>query len=125
MKKKFSVIVLIVLVLFSSAGCNLIDKMEELKNLEIGEVDLSVLDNGIYTGSYDGGLVSAKVKVTVKDHKIINIEILEHDNGRGEAAESIIDKIIEIQSLDVDVVSGATASSKVICKAIENSLRQK
>jgi len=34
----------------------------------------------------------------------------------------IVDSVIENQSLDVDAISGATYSSKVILKAIENAL---
>jgi uncharacterized protein with FMN-binding domain len=33
-----------------------------------------------------------------------------------------VPKIIEAQSLEVDVVSGATGSSKAILKAVENAL---
>lgn len=36
-------------------------------------------------------------------------------------AESIPQMVIEAQSLEVNVVSGATYSSKVILKAIENA----
>ena len=37
-------------------------------------------------------------------------------------AVAVIDEILKSQSLDVDVVSGATNSSKTIMKAIENAL---
>lgn len=55
-------------------------------------------------------------------YKIIKITILEHDNGRGEAAEAITDSIIREQKIDVDAVSSATSSSVVIKKAVENAL---
>lgn len=38
-------------------------------------------------------------------------------------AETIIDKIIDEQKIDVDAVSGATNSSTVIKKAVENALK--
>ncbi|WP_313562885.1 FMN-binding protein [Ruminiclostridium cellobioparum] len=41
---------------------------------------------------------------------------------RGAKAEAIVDKIISEQSVTVDVISGATNSSKVILKAVENAL---
>jgi uncharacterized protein with FMN-binding domain len=47
---------------------------------------------------------------------------VKHVNGQGKPAEVITEKVIETQSLQVDVVSGATYSSKVILKAIENAL---
>ena len=57
-----------------------------------------------------------------KQEKISNINILEHKNERGTPAEIIPKKVVDAQSLKVDVVSGATNSSKVILKAIENAL---
>jgi len=42
----------------------------------------------------------------------------------GGKAESIVDDVIAKQSLDVDVVTGATYSSSTILKAIEDSLSQ-
>jgi uncharacterized protein with FMN-binding domain len=53
---------------------------------------------------------------------IQNIDLIKHFNGRGEKAEVIIPKVVEAQSLKVDVVSGATASSKAILKAVETAL---
>ena len=53
-----------------------------------------------------------------------NIRILEHKNGRGQAAEAIVDQMLAEQRVDVDAVSGATNSSKVLQKAVEQALRQ-
>ena len=47
---------------------------------------------------------------------------MEHRHERGKAAEKVIEKIIEEQKIDVDAVSGATNSSTVIKKAVENAL---
>ena len=56
--------------------------------------------------------------------QITDIEILEHRNERGQKAESIIDKIVDEQKLNVDAITSATNSSLVIKKACENALRQ-
>lgn len=42
---------------------------------------------------------------------------------RGESAEKIVDEIIKEQRSDVDVVTGATNSSNVIKKAVEEALQ--
>ena len=60
--------------------------------------------------------------VTVQNGAITNIDILEHKNGRGSSAEAVVDRIIEEQKIEVDAVSGATNSSAVIKKAVENAL---
>ena len=52
-------------------------------------------------------IVAAEVAVTVKDHKIANIVLLSHKNGRGKPAEVIPEKVLKAQSLQVDTISGA------------------
>nr|WP_243183188.1 FMN-binding protein [Anaerosolibacter carboniphilus] len=90
--------------------------------ITINEVDLSKIQDGTYRGSHDAIWVGADVTVIVKDHKIIDIKLERHLNGRGEPAEIIPQRVIDAQSLEVDFISGATSSSKVILKAIEKAL---
>lgn len=90
--------------------------------ISISDVNLTDVPDGVYEGSCKTLLVSADVKVTVQDHQIKEIELVRHDHGQGSSAEVIPDRILEAQSLEVDIVSGATASSKVILKAVENAL---
>jgi len=85
-------------------------------------VVVSAVPDGTYTGECDVGLIYAKVEVTVKDGVITRIDLLEHRNGRGKPAEGIEQRIIEQQRIDVDAVSGATNSSIVIKKAVDNAL---
>lgn len=92
--------------------------------IEIENVDLQQVADGEYIGEYDAILVKVKVRVTVKNHAIETIELLQHNNGRGEAAEVIPDQVIKAQSLRVDTISGATSSSKVILEAIELALKK-
>ncbi len=89
--------------------------------IEIGGVDLTQVPDGTYRGASDAVFVSAEVEVTVENHRIVDIQ-LQHKHGRGEDAEVIPDRVIEAQSLEVELITGATASSKVILDAIKNSL---
>ncbi len=99
------------------------DYQRKIAEIEITQIDLAQIEDGQYTGEYDAGYIYAKVSVTVKEGKITGIDILEHRNEHGQPAESIIDSIVEEQSLSVDAVSGATNSSLVIKKACENALQ--
>ncbi len=94
---------------------------QAVEEITIGTVDLSTVPDGVYTGSADAVWVSAAVEVTVENHRITNIE-LDHKHGQGKEAEVLPDQVIEAQSLQVDLISGVTSSSKVILKAIENAL---
>jgi uncharacterized protein with FMN-binding domain len=96
------------------------------KTLSAKMPDLSSTADGVYRGEYD--LESTPIKVVldvvVQNGQITKIQIIEHKRSPiGKKAENIIKTIIERQSLDVDVVSGATASSKSILKAVENALQ--
>lgn len=95
---------------------------EELPVIQIDKVNLNTIEDGIYMGEYSGTLVKVAVEVQVKENKITDIVIVKHDNGLGKKAEKIVYSIISQQSLDVEVVSGATSSSKAILKAVEVAL---
>lgn len=94
-----------------------------IKGISVAKVDLSKVKDGDYTGKFDAIMIEAKVNVKVEDHRIADIKLVEHKNERGKRAEVIPQRVVKAQSLQVDTVSGATNSSKVILKAIENALK--
>ena len=129
MKKFIIVAVIIVVVIFVSfTSClSLMNKemakaKEEL--LSIDSPDLSFVQNGTYTGNYETPLVKVSVEVEVFDHRIKTIQITRHDNGKGKAAESIVDDMERKNSVDVELVSGATMSSLVIRAAVIDALNK-
>lgn len=95
---------------------------DKVASLTFDNIDLSEISDGTYVGECNVDFIYAKVEVSVKDGFITDINLLEHKNDRGKPAETIINDIMKEQSLDVDTVSGATNSSKVIIKAVENAL---
>ena len=92
--------------------------------ISVSTPDLRTVADGTHHGSFDALEVAATVAVSVENHKITAITILHHKNDRGHTAEVITDKVIAAQSLEVDTISGATNSSKVLLKAIEAALEQ-
>jgi len=83
------------------------------------------LNDGVYEGSYSGFPNKASVRVTIKDKKMFNIEITEHQAWKGKKAElPILKRIIETQSTKVDAVSGATNSSRVIMNAVQKAIEK-
>lgn len=130
MKKKTVIWLVVCIVIVGAAIAvwvmisNTTKNLEALKSMEIADVDLSRANDGVYDGSYSVFPISAKVRVTLKDHRIESIELVEHKSGKGQAAEAIPAKVVEAQSLQVDTVSGATSSSQVIKMAIQNALQK-
>ena len=95
---------------------------ETINKINVEKIDLSKVKDGNYTGNCDAIFIGAEVNVKVENHKIIDVELVKHKNERGKKAEIIPERVVQAQSLQVDAVSGATNSSKVILKAIENAL---
>jgi uncharacterized protein with FMN-binding domain len=104
------------------AGLGLLGACVNLKDIVINSPDFSTITDGTYQGSSKVGPVRVTLNVTMKDRVMTSIEIVRHFNGLGKKAEVIVPRVLEAQSLDVDVVSGATGSSKAILKALENAL---
>jgi uncharacterized protein with FMN-binding domain len=125
MKKilKIILVILVVAIIGAYFGFKTIElNLNKLKDLKISNVDISKAADGTYTGSYEVFPIIAEVKVIIKNHEITEIELVKHRTGQGAPAEIIPSKVVEAQTLEVDAVSGATYSSKVILKAIENAL---
>ena len=82
-------------------------------------------EDGVYTGTGTGYGGTITVQVTVENGNIVSVEIL---SAPGETAsfmrraEGVIDLVIQNQSWEVDVISGATYSSKGILAAIQNAI---
>ena len=100
------------------------EQKKEDTDLETVEESGSWKD-GIYYGSGTGFGGTIKVAVTVRDGRIVSIEI-QSASGEGSSylsqAKAVIDRIISQQSLNVDTVSGATYSSRGIIRAVRNAL---
>ena len=118
-KRKILIPVIVIAVIIISAVFVFLPKEQEISD---SSYNLALLQDGIYQGECDNGLVYVKVSVEVKDFAIENVDIIEHRNGRGQDAEKITERVQQQQSVEVDAITGATASSQTILKAIENAL---
>lgn len=83
------------------------------------------LEDGEYEGTGNGFVGDIKLKVLVEGGKVSDIELLDFNDTPGigdAAAESIIQDIINKQSVEIDGVSGATVSSEGVIQAVKNAL---
>jgi uncharacterized protein with FMN-binding domain len=95
----------------------------DVDSIVITNPDLQRIADGTYRGNSKVGPVQVTLDVVIKNKTISAIDLIKHFNGRGKPAEAIVPRIIEAQSLEVDVISGATVSSKAIQKAVEDALK--
>ena len=127
LKKVLIVVIVIVLLIVILFGIMMV-KMGQVSRKALNaqenvEIDMQQVADGTYQGSSDGGMVKVEVEVEVKNHEIVNINLIKHECGKGKAAESMIDDMVKNNTDDVDTVSGATASSKTIRNAVNKALR--
>ncbi len=121
----FSLIIIIGLIITFSILMKYKNYQDKVDSMIFSDIDLSTIADGVYVGESDTGVIYAKTEVTVKNGKLLSINLIEHRHERGEAAEIIVDHMIQEQRTDVDAITSATNSSKVIRKAVENALTGK
>lgn len=82
---------------------------------------------GKYTAAFRGYKSDVKVETEVDSDKIISVKVVEHKETDGigsHAVNRIPGMIVENQSVKVDTVSGATATSFAIINSVRNALEQ-
>ncbi len=97
--------------------------LDQVKKLNIEDIDLMQVPDGTYTGIYDNYRWSNKVEVTVIAHRITEIKPIKIQDGREDLVRDLSQKVLELQSPAVDAISGATASSKGFLRAVETALK--
>lgn len=117
-------------IIFSAPG------RSELQNMVIDDVNFKKLHDGVYTGAYHGtkdSFRNAAVEVTVASGAVTKIRVTEGALAgdkqttkirKNQTINDLFDEVIKSQSLKVDVISGATLTSKAHLKAVENALEQ-
>ncbi len=117
---------LVILMLFTFTAC---DNSKEVAKEEVKGNEQEQQSTGLKSGTYEGegsgfgGIMN--VKVSINDGKIEDVEIVKsyETAGVGQAAlEIIADRIVEGQSTNVDVVSGATISSRALMSTVRKTL---
>lgn len=113
------IVLLAISLFFGSMG------LGEIKKMAINQVDLSKLENGVYSGKFSKARWTYDLEVTIEDHRISSIK---NTNKLSDPSQKFVDKaidaIISKQSVLIDAVSGASANTKAFQKAVENALEK-
>lgn len=108
----------------------------EIKVLNFSDVKFKNLRDGTFIGEYKGAkshFRDTKVEITVSKGEISDIKILKgalNKDGEpvkltgGHSVDDLFNNAVQSQTLKVDVISGATVTSKAHLKALENALEQ-
>jgi uncharacterized protein with FMN-binding domain len=117
-------VVITVIVIFAGGLFYLYIGLETGSKVPLAGLNLSDINDGVYSGDYKSGRWSNKLNVTVKSNKITGIEILDDVTfSDPNVTEKLIGEVIDEQDTNIDIVSGATVTSKAYLKSIENALK--
>lgn len=82
-------------------------------------MDFSAIRDGTRSATVDEGEISATIELVATGGKVVRLTLTRGENVTPELADAIFRAVIARQSTTVDAVSGATASSHVLIRAIE------
>lgn len=86
----------------------------------------SKTEDKTFVGEADGKNGKIKVEVQIKNKEIKKIDVIENHESEftKEVFDKMIKKIVEANSADVDVISGATLTSKAIATAVADAVKK-
>lgn len=94
------------------------DDLNKIKN----DKDLA---DGIYIGEGEGFRGTIKIEVEIKNGEITSIDVISNNDDAkwfNRAYDIIASNVLETQDTEIDIVSGATYSSKGIKDAVNDAL---
>lgn len=106
-------------------------ELEKQQQVDLEQEQTSKTDSkyqdGVYEGEAKGFGGPIVMQAVIEDGKLTELNIVsadKEDEAYLNAASTLIDNILEVQSADVDVISGATFSSNGIIEATTEALRK-
>lgn len=95
------------------------------RQLPVENVNLAAIADVTYRGEETVGGFAYIVEVTVSDRRIQQVKILQNRSAiYPKLAEGISRKVIRMQRIDLDGITGATTTSKALLFAMQNALQK-
>lgn len=125
-KNKILSFILTVFMMFNLVACGQ-NGSSETSGIKNDTLETAGLKNGTFTASQQGHNGPIELEVLVSEGKISNITIVSHSETPG-LGDSAIKKIsalmLENNSVNVDIVTGATVSSNAIINGVKEALKE-
>ena len=100
-------------------------QLREAANLPYYKIELSEIENGIYTGKAETSFLHLELEIQVENHQIKDIKVLQNDGIDGEKARPIIDEMIDQNKIVVPAIKGAERGSLVYISCASTALARK
>ena len=100
-------------------------QLREAANRPYYKVELSEIEDGIYTGKAETSFLHLELEIKVENHQIKDIKVLQNDGIDGEKARPIIDEMIAQNKIVVPAIKGAERGSLVYVSCASTALARK
>lgn len=100
-------------------------QLREAANLPYYKIELSEIEDGIYTGKAETSFLHLELEINVENHQIKKINVLQNDGIDGEKARPIIDEMIAQNKIVVPAIKGAERGSLVYISCASTALARK
>ena len=121
----YGMIVLCIILMFASYMQHKKRKqLQEAAALPFYGVSVEDVYDGSYVGETFTSFMHVQLEVTVENHKITNIRVLENEGSRGQKVEPILDRIIAQNKSVVPAEKGEEIASLVFISCIDDALRK-
>ena len=100
-------------------------QLREAANLPYYKVELSEIEDGIYTGKAETSFLHLELEIKVENHQIKDIKVLQNDGIDGEKARPIIEEMIAENKIVVPAIKGAERGSLVYVSCASTALARK
>ena len=120
-----SILMLIALVCLMAGGWYIARKkarFKEAASLPFYKIELSQIADGKYEGQTMTSFLHLRLLVTIENHQLKNIEVLENDGLDGETAKPIIQEMIKQNKVVVPAIKDAELGSLVYISCVSTAL---
>lgn len=100
------------------------NNLNEAKNLPFFNTQLETVKDGVYENSTYTSFLHVKLTVTVQNHIIKDITILENKGSYGQKVSPITDKMIEQNKVVVPLIEKEEIASLVFISCVDGALHK-
>ena len=98
------------------------NQITEAKNLPFYNVSLEQVEDGTYTGKTYTSFMHVQLEVTVKNHTLESINVIENKGSQGQKVEPILQTMIEQNKTVVPAIKGEELASLVFISCVDTAL---
>ncbi len=97
-------------------------QIKEAASLELRDVDMNGIQDGIYEGSARTSYMRVTLDVSVSSHRISSINIVKNEGSRGQNPQPLLDMMVQSNRTVFVPPEGAELEAVVFMNAVGNAL---